>query len=180
LQMKRVPREFQVGEHVLLKLQPYAQNSVVNRPCPKFAFNYFGPYTVTEKIGPAAYRLALPPEAQIHPVFHVSQLKPFVPNYTPVFDTLPQPMDLDRGPLAPVEILDRRMVKKGNAAVVQVLLRWSGLPSSCATWEDFTVAKNIFPKALAWGQASSQGGRIVTTLPRMHRFRQGNKRARRG
>lgn len=80
---KRVPREFQVGEHVLLKLQPYAQNSMVNRPCPEFAFKYFGPYTVTEKIGPAAYRLALPPEAQIHPVFHVSQLKPFVPNYTP-------------------------------------------------------------------------------------------------
>jgi hypothetical protein len=63
-----------------------------------------------------------------------------------------------RGTLAPVEILDRRMVKTGNAAVVQVLLRWSGLPSSCATWEDFTVAKNRFPKALAWGQASSQGG----------------------
>jgi hypothetical protein len=76
----------------------------------------------------------------------------------PVFDTLPQPMDLDRGPLATVEILDRSMVKKGNAATVQVLLRWSRLPSSCATWEDFTVAKNRFSKALAWGQASSQGG----------------------
>jgi hypothetical protein len=67
-------------------------------------------------------------------------------------------MDLDRGTLAPVEILDRRKVKKGNAAVVQVLLRWYGFPSSCATWEDFNVAKNNFPKALAWGQASSQGG----------------------
>jgi hypothetical protein len=41
---KRVPREFQVGEQVLLKLQPYAQHSVVNRPCPKLAINY-GPYT---------------------------------------------------------------------------------------------------------------------------------------
>ena len=84
-----------------------------------------------------------------------------------------------RGTLAPVEILNRRMVKTGNAAVVQVLLRWSGLPSSCATWEDFTVAKNRFSKALAWGQASFQEGRIVTTLSGMHRFRHGNKRARR-
>lgn len=35
---------FQVGEKVLLKLQPYAQTSVVNRPYPKLSFKYFGPY----------------------------------------------------------------------------------------------------------------------------------------
>jgi hypothetical protein len=143
---------------VLLKLQPYAQHSVVNRPCPKLAFEYFGPYKVIEKVDPAAYRLDLPPEAQIHPVFHVSQLNPFVPKYTPVFDTLPQPLVLDKATLAPVEILDRRMVKKGNTTIVQVLIRWSGMPSSYATWEDFHVVKNRFPEALAWGQASSQGG----------------------
>jgi hypothetical protein len=145
---------------------------VVNRPCTKLAFKYFGPYKVIEKIGPSAYRLDLPPEARIHHVFHVSQLKPFVPKYTLVFDPLPQPLVLDKATLAPVEILDRRMVKKGNAATVQVLIRWSGMPSLCATWEDFHVVKNRFPQALAWGQASSQGG-IAMTLPTAHRFSQG-------
>lgn len=56
-----------------------------------------------------------------------------MPDYTPVFDVLSQPLVLDKGTLAPVEIQDHRMVKKGNTIVVQVLLRWSGMPSSCAT-----------------------------------------------
>lgn len=48
---KRRHQEFQEGEHVLLKLQPYAQTSLVNRPYPKLAFKYFGTYQVLEKVG---------------------------------------------------------------------------------------------------------------------------------
>jgi hypothetical protein len=35
-------REFQVGEQVLLKLQPYAQSSLVNRPFSKISYKFFG------------------------------------------------------------------------------------------------------------------------------------------
>jgi hypothetical protein len=64
-------REFQVGEAVLLKLQPYAQTSVINRPCAKLALKYFGPFTIVERIGVVAYKLALPEDCAIHPVFHI-------------------------------------------------------------------------------------------------------------
>ena len=42
---------------------------------------YIGPYEIIEKIGPLAYRLALPPElSRIHNIFHVSMLRRYQSN----------------------------------------------------------------------------------------------------
>ena len=42
----------------------------------KLSPHFVGPYEVIEKVGPVAYRLALPPELEkIHDVFHVSMLR---------------------------------------------------------------------------------------------------------
>ena len=158
----RVERQFQVGEQVLLKLQPYAQSSVANRPFPKLAFKYFGPYSVTEKIGAVAYRLALPADCKIHDVFHVSQLKPFTANYSPVYSDVTKIAHLDTVTLQPEVILERRLVKKGNAAIPQVLVKWSHLPADSATWEDLYVLRQRFPTSAAWGQAVSPVGGGVT------------------
>lgn len=160
----RTDRQFQVGDSVLLKLQPYVQQSVVSRPYPKLAFKYYGPFEVLEKIGSAAYKLNLPNHSLIHPVFHVSQLKPFTPNYSPVFSALPTVVDLTTADMFPEKILDRRLVKKGNQAIPQILVKWSRLPTHASTWEDYYVVKERFPDALAWGQASSGAGGGVTPL----------------
>lgn len=160
---KRSDKEFMVGDMVLLKLQPYAQSSVVNRPYPKLAFKYFGPYKMLARVGKAAYRLELPETSRIHPVFHVSQLKPFNADYTPVFAELPKVVDLGTGNLQPTEVLNRRLVKKGGKAVPQALIRWGDLPSETATWEDWYVIKERYPDAIAWGQAMSPAGGDVMT-----------------
>lgn len=162
----RTEREFAVGEQVLLKLQPYAQQSVVNRPYPKLSYKFFGPYKILERIGPVAYKLELPEAAEVHPVFHVSQLKPFTANYTPVFSELPVTADLAAASPVPATILQRRLVRKGNVAAPQVLVQWAHLPVDAATWEDYYVLKQRYPDAALWeaeaGKVLAQGGSSVT------------------
>jgi hypothetical protein len=91
----RTDRFYQVGEQVLLKLQPYAQSSVVNRPYPKRAYRFFGPCKIMERVGAAAYKLDLPADSKIHNVFHLSQLKPFTPDYFPMFSDVNELVDLN-------------------------------------------------------------------------------------
>jgi hypothetical protein len=154
----RTDREFMVGEQVLLKLQPYKQHSVASRPFPKLAFKYYGPFRVLQKIGAVSYKLELPEGSLIHPVFHVSQLKLFTSNYSPVFEALPKVVDLLELGTELVAIVDRRMVKKGNKAIVQIKVRWRNVDPNFTTWEDYNVLRARFPSAIAWGQAMSQGG----------------------
>lgn len=67
--------QLKVGDQVLVKLERYKQNSVALRKNHKLGMHYFGPFTVIEKVGQVAYKLQLPPEAKIHPMFHISHLK---------------------------------------------------------------------------------------------------------
>jgi hypothetical protein len=161
---QRTDREFSVGDSVLLKLQPYAQSSVVNRPCHKLAFKFFGPFKIMDRIGAVAYKLDLPAGSKVHPVFHISQLKPFIPKYSLVFTQLPV-ADLQSELMVPECILERRMVKKDNAAVVQVLVKWSAFPATEATWEDYYGLRDRYPETPCWEGASNSGGASVTPRP---------------
>ncbi|KAL0546148.1 hypothetical protein IC582_016054 [Cucumis melo] len=73
--MKRRELKFKVGDEVFPKLKPYPQRSLARKRAEKLASRYYGPYRITETIGEVVYRLDLSPEASIHNVFHISQLK---------------------------------------------------------------------------------------------------------
>jgi hypothetical protein len=154
----RSEREFQVGDWVYLKLQPYIQKSIATRANPKLAFKYYGPFLVLRRIGLVAYELQLPETSTVHPVFHVSQLKYAVGQQQAV-DPLPSNPE---APILPVEILSKRQVKRGAHLISQVQVRWSGLDAGMSTWENEEELRFKFPEAPAWGQAAFEGGRNVT------------------
>jgi hypothetical protein len=155
----RSPREFQIGESVYLKAQPYVQTSLAPRSSNKLSFKYFGPFPILDQIGTAAYRLKLPDHCLIHHVFHVSQLKKSVTPMTTVSPELPDTSNTFQVPMA---ILDHRLRQDSDTMISQVLVRWSSLLEELSTWEDETPLRQQFPRASAWGQAGSKGGGSVT------------------
>ena len=73
--LKRKDIEFQIRDKVFLKVSPWKKILRFGRKG-KLSPRFIGPYEVIERIGPVAYRLALPAELEkIHNVFHVSMLR---------------------------------------------------------------------------------------------------------
>ena len=78
--------EFAAGDHVFLRV---TQTTGVGRAfrSKKFSPKFLGPYQITRRIGPVAYEIVLPPQlANLHPVFHVSQLRKYVLDPTHVLE----------------------------------------------------------------------------------------------
>ena len=71
----RNENEFEVGDWVFLRLQPYKYISLKQQKYDnKLAPKYYGPYKVLQRIGSMAYKLELPPSSLVHPIFHVYRL----------------------------------------------------------------------------------------------------------
>ncbi|RVW93070.1 Transposon Tf2-11 polyprotein [Vitis vinifera] len=141
---KRRNIEYQVGDMVFLKLQPYRQQSVFCKASQKLASRFYGPYQIEQRIGKVAYKLNLPEGSKIHPIFHVSLLKKKLgePNNT----TVELPLTDDEGEIVlELEgILDTRWVKKGSRIFEESLVKWKRLPLDDATWEDTKMLRDRF------------------------------------
>jgi hypothetical protein len=83
-----------------------------------------------------AYKVQLPPAAQIHPVIHVSQLNKALPRTTQVSsDDNINYLLMDISTNTP-QVLDTCLKKIGNSAIRHVLVQWQSWPSTWATWEN--------------------------------------------
>ncbi|WVZ14903.1 hypothetical protein V8G54_012469 [Vigna mungo] len=142
---KRKSFQVEIGDMVLVKLQPYRQHSVSLRKNQKLGLKYFGPFPVIAKIGVVAYKLLLPSFARIHPVFHCSQLKLCKGDHVQPY--LPLPItNSELGPvLQPEAILQSRVILRNQQQVQQHLIKWEDLADTHATWEDTAALAQAFP-----------------------------------
>ena len=88
-----------------------------------------------QRIGPIAYKLELPPEARIYPVYHVSQLKKQLGSMVHVQHQAPT-TSVEQI-LEPELILERRIVNKEGRAVTEELVKWKYMPVEEASWEGY-------------------------------------------
>ncbi|KAL0551240.1 hypothetical protein IC582_010326 [Cucumis melo] len=115
--MRRKDLEFEIGDKVFLKVAP--MKGVLRLKGGKVESRFVGPFEILERIGPVAYRLALPPSlSTVHDVFHVSMLRKYVPDPSHVVDYEPLEIDENLSYVEqPVEVLAREVKTLRNKQI---------------------------------------------------------------
>ena len=144
--LRRKPLEFQEGEHVFLRVTPMTGIGRVMK-IKKLTPRFVGPYQILQRIGPVAYRIALPPSlSNLHDVFHVSQLRKYIPDPSHVIQ--PETVQLKENltyKAKPVKILDRREKYLRGKHIPLVKVCWSHTDEADATWELENQMKESHP-----------------------------------
>ncbi|KAK3025407.1 hypothetical protein RJ639_044662 [Escallonia herrerae] len=135
----RRSQEFNVGDKVMVKLLAQDRKFLRGRDS-RLLQKYEGPLTIVKKIGKMTYKVDPPHwwSRQLHPVFHVSMLKPF---YEDTAD--PSRGQIRRQGLRPKAagkrvaeaILNDRVITASHKRHQEYLVKWRGHMDEENTWE---------------------------------------------
>ncbi|KAL0561760.1 hypothetical protein IC582_002201 [Cucumis melo] len=145
--VRRKDLEFEIGDKVFLKVAPMKGVLRFERRG-KLSPRFVGPFEILERIGPVAYRLALPPSlSAVHDVFHVSMLRKYVPDPSHVMDYEPLEIDENLSYVEqPVEILAREVKTLRNKQIPLVKVLWRNHRVEEATWEREDDMRSRYPE----------------------------------
>jgi hypothetical protein len=124
--------KYKEGDQVWLE----GKNLWINQPTAKLAPRRHGPFIIVQVMSAVNYRLELPTQWSIHPVFHIDLLTPYRETimHSPNF-TRPTPELIDGEEEYSVEkILDSRHF--GRRRHLQYLVKWEGYPDADNMWVD--------------------------------------------
>ena len=144
--MRRRPLEFEVGDHVFLKVM--LKRGVVRfSKRGKLSLRFIGSFKILKRVGTIAYRLALPPNMSgVHEVFHVSMLRKYTPDPAHVVDWGQIEVDTDgtfeEGPVCIVDSRDQ-VLRRKTVRLLKVLWRHYGVEES--KWEREDTMRATYP-----------------------------------
>ena len=142
--MKRDDVTFNVGQWVYVQLKPFRQQSVTGVTHSKLSKRFFGPFQIIARVGAVAYRLQLPEDSRIHPVFHSSLLRAY--HGPPPPSDKPWPLQvIGLKPVPnPLCILDSKMDSVTSPPTPMVLVQWDGQPPEDTTWEPWADIREAY------------------------------------
>ncbi|KAL0561647.1 hypothetical protein IC582_002087 [Cucumis melo] len=145
--VRRKDLEFEVGDKVFLKVAPMRGVLRFERRG-KLSPHFVGPFEILERIGPVAYRLALPPSlSTVYDVFHVSMLRKYVLDPSHVVDYEPLEIDENLSYIEqPVEVLAREVKTLRNKEIPLVKVLWRNHWVEEATWEREHDMRSRYPE----------------------------------
>ena len=101
----------------------------------KLQRRFVGPFRIIETIGQQAYKLSLPEDWKIHPVFHVSLLKDWKTASLQEDQPIPTDAPEVEEPYYEIEkILRLRKIKRNKKLLKEYLVLWKGNPIEEASW----------------------------------------------
>ena len=123
------------------------RNLHLSQPTPKLVPRRHGPFKIIQVMSPVNYRLELPTQWSIHPVFHINLLTPYCETIThgPNYQRLPPNLVDNEEEYRVEKILDSRLF--GWCKRLQYLVKWAGYPDSDNMWVD---KDDVFAEDKVW------------------------------
>ena len=135
---------FNIGDQVLLSTAHIKTDAEKHRPLKKLQAKFIGPYPIEAVISPTAYKLQLPKNMRVHPVFHISLLKRHQPSpqeFVSRTQAPPPPVKISGSQDLEYEVQEI-LNKRRYYGKTQYLVLWKGYPRHDATWEPADNLKN--------------------------------------
>ena len=139
--------EFEVGEHVFLKISP-TKGVMRFGKSGKLSPRYVGPFEILKRVGAVACQLALPPTlTSAHDVFHVSMLKKYVSDASHKIDFKDLKIQEDMSYIEkPLKILDTKVKVLRTKTILLVKVLWKNHTLEETTWEVEQDMKSKYPE----------------------------------
>src|SRR5258706_10653557 len=131
--------DFKEGDMVMLNSR-YIQTK---RPSKKLDHKKMGPFRIEKAIGNRAFRLELPPQMKVHPVYHIGLLERYRDSKDPTRKQIvPEVEEIDGEMNWEVrEIVESRQNRRKKHNPIEYLVLWEGYPDEDGTWEVYDNLK---------------------------------------